>query len=134
LEELIHLVARTRENSNRKVDQPEHFIRDLKRRLGSAKIDELVAAYQFGQTTTQLMATYNLSKTGVLTLLASRGVTMRNQPITQSQLAEATKLYTTGLSLATLSKQLGVPHETIRRSLISAGIAMRQRGRPRDAN
>jgi hypothetical protein len=59
---------------------------------------------------------------------------MRNQPITQEQLAEATKLYTTGLSLATLSKQLGVPRETIRRGLISAGVTMRQRGRPRDAN
>jgi hypothetical protein len=70
LEELTHLVARARENSNRKVDQPKHFIRDLKRRLGPAKIDELVAAYQSGQTTSQLMATYNLSKQGVLKLLA----------------------------------------------------------------
>jgi hypothetical protein len=75
------------------------------------------------------MATYNISKTGVLALLASRSVTMRHQPITQSQLAEATQLYETGLSLAALSKQLGVPHETLRRGLVEAGIAMRPRGR-----
>jgi hypothetical protein len=133
-EELECLIALTRESSTKKPDQPELFIRDLKRRLGPAKIEELVAAYGSGQTAPQLMATYNISKTGVLTLLASRGVTMRNQPITQSELAEATKLYTRGLSLAALSKQLGVPHETIRRGLISAGVAMRNRGPQRNEN
>jgi hypothetical protein len=108
-EELARVIALTGENRTRRADRPELFIRDLKQRLGTAKIDELVAAYEAGQTTLQLMATHNISKTGVLALLASRSVTMRHQPMTTQELEEATKLYATGLSLKTLSKQLSIP-------------------------
>jgi lambda repressor-like predicted transcriptional regulator len=80
------------------------------------------------------MAIYGISKTGVLTLLASRGCATRNRPIAQRNLDESITLYEAGASLATLAKQLDVPRETIRRGLIDAGITMRQRGRPAGAS
>jgi hypothetical protein len=128
-EELTHLIALSREGCVVKEGQPELHVGDLKRRLGPAKVDELVAENESGQTTPQQMAIYNIGKTGVLALLASRAAVIRHQPITQRKLDEAIRRYEIGVSLATLAKQLGVPRETIRRGLISAGVAMRQRDR-----
>jgi hypothetical protein len=135
LEDLQHLLELVTEagtlTTRSKVQIPQHAIT---RRLGNEKIAELVAAYQAGQTTIQLMETYQLSKPSVLKLLKANCTPMRHQPITPEQLEQATRLYTTGISLAALSKQLGVPRETIRRGLVDASVSMRQRGWPASAS
>jgi hypothetical protein len=77
------------------------------------------------------MADHDISKAGILKLLAEAGVSMRRQPLTPEQVREATELYRSGLSLAKVSAQLALPHESIRRALIDAGVRMRPRGRAR---
>lgn len=100
----------------------------IARRLGSQKIAELVAEYESGRTTVQLMETYKLSKTSVLKLLNANGVEMRRQPPTTEQVAEAAALYSSGKSLAAIERETDIPRESIRRALIKAGVELRQRG------
>ena len=107
-------------------------VRDLGRRLGQAKIDQLAADYQSGTPTTQLMAEYGISKASVLKLLADAGVPMRRQPLTAAQVTEAVDLYQAGLSLAKVSELLTLPHESVRRALIDAGVRMRSRSQIRN--
>jgi hypothetical protein len=56
---------------------PTHHIRDVRRRLGDEKIEQLVAEYRAGSSTIQLMKRYEISKSSVLKLLADNGVEMR---------------------------------------------------------
>ncbi len=108
--------------------------RPIARRLGSEKIAELVADYGSGQTTIQLMETYQLSKTSVLKLLSANGVEMRRQPPTTDQVARVAALYSSGKSLAAIEREADTPRESIRRALIDAGVELRQRGGSRSKN
>ena len=74
------------------------------------------------------MAEHDVSKKGVLKLLADAGVSMRRQPLAVEQVNEAAELYQSGLSLAKVSEQMSLPHESIRRALVEAGVQMRRRG------
>ena len=69
-----------------------------------------------------------ISKAGILKLLSVAVVSMRRQPLTPVQVSEAAELYRSGLSLAKASAQLVLPHESIRRALVSAGVEMRPHG------
>lgn len=102
--------------------------RPIARRLGSEKIAELAADYRSGQTTIQLMETYQLSKTSVLKLLRANGVEMRRQPQTTNQVERTVALYKSGKSLAAIERETDIPRETIRRALIEAGVELRARG------
>jgi len=78
------------------------------------------------------MAEYGISKASVLKLLADAGVPMRRQPLTAAQVTEAVDLYQAGLSLAKVSELLTLPHESVRRALIDAGVRMRSRSQIRN--
>jgi transposase-like protein len=56
---------------------------------------------------------------------------MRRQPLKKKQVTEAGDLYRSGLSLAKVSKAMGLPHESVRRALLEVGVQMRSRGRVR---
>jgi hypothetical protein len=67
------------------------------------------------------MAEHQISKTGILKLLANAGVS--------EQAGEAAERYRSGLSLAKVSEQAALPRETVRQALVDAGVQMRPRGR-----
>jgi hypothetical protein len=100
-------------------------IHAAKRRLGSAQVAQLVADYQAGQTTTQLMASYGIGKGTVLRLLETAGIPRRNQPLTPEQCAEAIRLYQQGWSLARVGLHLGRDDSLIHLVLQRAGIPRR---------
>ncbi len=107
---------------------PQSEVRALRRRLGDETVAKIIADYKAGKPTTQLMADHGISKTGVLKLLAAADVSMRRQPLAREQVSEAAELYLSGLSLAKVSTQMALPLESIRRTLIEAGVQMRPRG------
>jgi transposase-like protein len=75
------------------------------------------------------MKTYGLSKTSVIQLLEANGVELRRQPPSPESEAEAVRLYREERrSLSTIVARLGLPRETVRRSLIQTGVEMRGRG------
>ncbi|MFI6169070.1 helix-turn-helix domain-containing protein [Nocardia sp. NPDC051052] len=103
-------------------------IHRLDRRLSPDTIAELVAAYRSGTSTPKLRKQYQLSKGGVLKLLADHGVTMRNQPLTEEQTDQAVGLYEQGQSLVTIAEQLDSGATAVRTALKARGVVMRPAG------
>ena len=50
--------------------------------------------------------------------------------LTSDHIERAVSLYASGLSCASVSKELQVNRETVRQALLKAGVAMRRPGRP----
>jgi len=70
--------------------------------------------------------TYALGKGTVLSILANQGVQMRGQGIPEGQLDEAIRLYIGGLSLKRVADRLGCSAETVRQTLLAAGVPLRR--------
>lgn len=123
-----HLIQRIRKAPKRPVTRANDKIQThrLDRRLSSEKITELVAAYQAGTSTNELCQRYEVSKGGVLKLLAGHGVAMRQQPMTQDEIDEAVWLYVTdGLSIRTIAQRLGKSKGSVWKALHERGVPMR---------
>lgn len=97
----------------------------LSQRLDLETIERIVVGYQAGSPSTQLAKTHRLSKGSILRLLHQHDVTMRQQRLTRTDLAEAILLYGSGLSLQAVGDLLGRNHSTIHRALQQAGVTMR---------
>jgi predicted DNA-binding protein YlxM (UPF0122 family) len=52
-------------------------------------------------------------------------VVVRCQPLTGKQVAQAKRLYKSGLSLSEVSEQMSVNQETMRVAIIAAGVKLR---------
>jgi uncharacterized protein (DUF433 family) len=132
LEVLKEILRRASEANSPRSDRDEHSfsssVRNAVRRLGKVKVGQLVADYQSGKSTTELMATYSLSKSAVLRVLESHGIALRRQPLTEQQVADAISLYESGWSLSAIVAKHGLARESVRRALVAAGVTMRQRG------
>jgi len=86
---------------------------------------QVVADYQVGVPTTQLTIKYGLGKSSVLRHLREAGVTMRKQPLTDDEVAEASRLYAAGLSVAQVGAALNLNPSIIWRTLTACGVVMR---------
>jgi hypothetical protein len=69
--------------------------------------------------------TYGLSKGSVLRLLHEHGVAMRRQPMTESEVDQATILYRAGWSLSMIGSKFSLDGMTVRAALLKRGVAMR---------
>ena len=76
-------------------------------------------------STTALTGKYDLGKSSVLQLLHGASVAMRKQPLSEDQVAEATRLYEAGVSTAQIARLLGLNQSTVWRTLTSRGVTMR---------
>jgi hypothetical protein len=124
VEELRHLknvVAKTQENLRPLV----HPIRDISRRLGSEQIQQLVADYEAGIHTPELVKKYTLSKTSVLKILRDNHVAIRRQSMTPEQIGQAMQLYEDGYSLSATAQEIEMPKQSVRNALLKAGVKMR---------
>lgn len=107
----------------------------LAQRLELGQIDQLLADYRAGATTRDLAEKYNVSKTAVTKLLTAHDVPLRHQGLSPSQVTEATRLYTTGRSVAQAALSLAVSPSSVYDALKRSGVHTRpahQSGR-RDA-
>jgi hypothetical protein len=105
---------------------PAVRIHDARKRLGPDQVAQLVTDYQLGQPTTALMVTYGLGKGTVLNLLRAEGVPLRNQGICLQDLPEAIRLYEQGWSLLRVGEHFSCDGETVRKTLRTAGVVIRQ--------
>lgn len=100
--------------------------RRLDRRLSSETITELVAAYRAGVSTNELCRQYEVSKGGVLKLLADHGVAMRQQPMTHDQIDRAVRFYVDDeLSIRTIAARLGKSKGSVWKALHERDVPMR---------
>jgi DNA-binding CsgD family transcriptional regulator len=99
--------------------------KQVQKRLESAAVDELVAAYRAGLTLRELAARYGVHRNTVRHLVGCAGVTPRYRALGPAEIAEATRMYASGMSLAAVGRLLGVHANTVRSALIKAGIRTR---------
>lgn len=65
----------------------------------------------------------------MLKLLRVEEVKLRNQPVPQDVITQATVLYERGMTIASIAERFDVKRESLRRGLVNAGTKMRLRGR-----
>ena len=97
----------------------------IKNRLPEAVVTALVADYEAGKSSTELMATYQLGRGTVLQLLAEAGIAMRHQGLSEQETAEAASLYASGLSVVSVADRLERPMSTVYFALKRSGVVIR---------
>ena len=112
----------------RSVDPPRPVVRTV-RRLSEDQIEDLVAGYCQGSSVNQLADRFGIHRTTVLGHLDRRKVPRRRNvtKLVGARLAEAIRLYESGLSLAAVGKEVDVNARTVATALHKAGVALRTR-------
>lgn len=87
-------------------------------RLSAEQLNELVAAYESGISSNQLVIGYGIAKGTVLKLLRANNVTMRGQGLNAATAKQAAALYRNGKSLAAAGAMFDVDPTTVRSALI----------------
>ena|ERR1700733_864808 len=111
------------DHSTEQIDPAQAF--KLDQRLKPKIVAEIVARYEAGEPSTAIAASYGLSKGSVIRLLRDADIPIRNQGLTEDQIAGAAQLYASGLSLAKIGVKFGVDHGTVWRALKKRGVKMR---------
>jgi hypothetical protein len=102
--------------------------RRLKRRLDRAEIGQIIAKYQSGISTNQLMMEHHLAKRTISALLRSNGVTLRREGLSTEQADKAANFYAAGRSLAWIADHFGgISPTTVARALRRQGVPLRPR-------
>ena len=86
---------------------------------------EIVEAYEAGEPSTSLAKRFNVSKTMVLSALHASGTKLRNQPMTEADLAKAKELYEAGHALSELADRMPFSQEAIRKAFLKGGVKRR---------
>ncbi len=94
-------------------------------RLSDEARRDLVARYEAGETSTVLAEEYGVAKSTILGILRTNNVVVRRQPLESAVVAEAARLYESGLSLSRVAERLRVNQETMRVAIIAAGVSVR---------
>jgi hypothetical protein len=103
------------------------------RRLTAGEVDDLIEVYKAGATVPQVVEQFGIHRTTVLAHLERRDVPRRpeTRKLTGEQVADAGKLYASGLSTVKVGAIYGVDAETIRKAFIRSGLKLRpRRGTP----
>jgi lambda repressor-like predicted transcriptional regulator len=131
LDELAKLAQQTRmDNAVPSPIEPTPVpSRSLRRRLTPHVIEELVTRYIAGETIRALSRTYDVSRSGLRTLLQREGVVLREYGITPEVAEKAVQLYERGLTIRKAAAQVGHSYGTIREVLHQHGVVLRVGGR-----
>jgi DNA-directed RNA polymerase specialized sigma24 family protein len=102
------------------------------RRLEADKVAELVRGYVNGRCVDELASEFQISRSTIRCHLDRAGVARWWRKLQPADVREAKRLYTSGLSLATVAVHLGVHASTVHSALRKAAVPMRDtQGRER---
>jgi transposase-like protein len=102
-------------------------IRQTQRRLRGPEIDALAAGYQAGATVYELAGQFGVHRNTVSASLKRRGVGLRFQSLSATQVTDAIQFYHEGLSLLKVGERVGCGTECVRQALMKAGVKIRPR-------
>jgi len=106
--------------------------RQVQVRLSPKAVDDLIEAYLGGTPCARLAERFGVNESTVFSHLKRRGVERRPfRKLCGERLEHAKALYATGLSLRSVSSELGLSKEAVRSGLVSAGVEIRSRGTKR---
>jgi hypothetical protein len=104
------------------VDQPYA----LAKRLGEAVVQEIVGCYEAGATAAELAGRYDVSQTGLKSLLHAQEAAVRSpRGLSPRDVVVAERLYAAGWLLREIGAQLGFSRDAVRRVLLQQGVVMR---------
>src|ERR1019366_721985 len=95
------------------------------RRLGPAKVEELIQGYADGEHVNVLAKRFGVDQSTVQVHVRRRGLARRSPRLGANQTEEAARLYLAGQSLAKLSNHFGVATDTVALALRRAGVTLR---------
>ena len=81
--------------------------------------------YEAGETSTALASHFGVAKSTSLGILRGNNVVVRRQRLEPAVVAEAARLYESGLSLSQVATSLNVNQETMRVAILAAGVVLR---------
>jgi hypothetical protein len=111
--------------------QPAHRSRWTPR-LDCGEAAQIRDKYLAGSTIRDLAAEFRVHRQTISDVLKRCGVATRFRPLGDDQIAEAVRLYASGLSLARVGERVGADALTIRSKLLGRGVRMRDpQGRER---
>ena len=114
-------------------DLPARTTRSVRRlrRLSKAEVSELVSSRQAGEQIDVLAERFGIGRNTVMAHLHRERVPGRRwhgHTLPDDQLAEAGRLYETGLNLIAVAQQFGVDRRYLRQALPGAGFTIRRGG------
>lgn len=131
VEELEALLRSEPSSLPKPPESPVRPPRSIRLRLGRAKIEEVVARYQAGETSTALAREFGVRSSGLVGLLRREGVQLRFRRLTDAELDRASALYQAGHSLSQVAENLRAQQESVRLGLIKRSVPMRPARRTR---
>lgn len=91
--------------------------------LKQLPVDEIVSRYLAGEDTCKLAASYGVNRETIRSRLLLRGVLRPRKKV--FDMAEATRLYASGLTLAQVAEKLSVTEWAVNSQLKAAGVSLR---------
>ena len=112
-------------SSNGKIPVREYVPKQSHTRLDPQQIDDLIVAYEAGNTIKVLATQFQIHHTNVSNVLKRHGVPRRHCPLTPEKIKHAIEAYQAGSSSKMIGNLLGVDASTIWRALRREGVKMR---------
>lgn len=98
---------------------------ELSKRLGAAKVTEVVRRVQAGESARSLAAELGVANSALIRMLREQGVTVQRRKVSDEDAAAMAREYETGASMAELEEKFGLSHGAVYRALHRAGVEMR---------
>ena len=95
-------------------------------RLSEESRAQVITRYQSGETSSVLAEEHGVAKSTILSILRANNVVVRRQSLPLEIVAEAARLYESGLSLSQVAERLDVNQETMRVAIITLGVIVRR--------
>ena len=113
----------------RRVKRPQVASRQVQNRISPTESDELVAAFQAGETASVLAERYGINEATVFGHLRRQEVRRGKRfRFSEDDVIRATKLYASGDTLNDVAIKFGVCATTVRMALVRNGVQLRRRG------
>ena len=100
-------------------------------RLSYPSRQKVLAAYAAGTPVKEIAGRFGICRSTVWKIVTGAGQPTHNHDLSHAAREEVRRLYESGLTLAEITKELGVGRVNARAAIISAGGAMRPQGRRR---
>jgi hypothetical protein len=100
-------------------------LKQVQHRLKEVEVDQLAKAYESGATLKDLARDFRVHRNTAMELLERNGIARRGKGPSDSQVAEAIRLYAEGQSTAVIGRCFGFSADTIRHRLMDAGVEIR---------
>jgi len=100
---------------------------ELSKRLGTARVEELVGRARAGESVRSLARELGVANSALTRMLREQGVEISKRKVSDDEAATMAHEYQGGSTMAELEKKHGLSHGAVLRSLHRSGVVMRAR-------